>query len=205
MRGMIRGPLFRSSRELQKKYHPVNEVKEFESTPLTLETDGTERVTYNLRIDAPSFRHGAASEHRDSLYTVLCYFHSIATNHERFNVHFPYVSYSLNKNASKDMWHKLEAHCNRRARCIEEFRVELESVEVLRSQAVEKELRRLVDDMLSTAYRMPGEIERIAEVKGPESACECFHRATDNSSAESLSQMYVSTCIIRNDCIHESV
>lgn len=64
--------------------------------------------------------------------------------------------------------------------------MELENVEVLRSQAVEKELRCLVDDMVSTAYRMPGEIERIAEVKGPENACKFSHRNTDNDSAENL-------------------
>lgn len=105
------------------------------------------------------------------------------------------------------MWHKLEAQCNRRARCIEEYRVELENVEVLRSQAVEKELRRLVDDMVSTAYRMPGEIERIAEVKGPENAYKCFrrrNRTADNDSEEKLSHKYVCTCIIRAVHLHES-
>lgn len=64
----------------------------------------------------------------------------------------------------QEMWSKLEAQCNRRSRCIEKFREALEAVEVLRSGAVGEELRRLVDDMVSIACKMPHEIERIAEV-----------------------------------------
>lgn len=64
------------------------------------------------------------------------------------------------------MWSKLEAHCNRRSSRIQEFREGLERVENLRSEAVGRELRRLVDDMVSIACRMPNEIERIAEVGG---------------------------------------
>lgn len=41
----------------------------------------------------------------------------------------------------------------------------MEGVETLRSEAVGGELRRLVDDMVSIACRMPDEIERIAEVR----------------------------------------
>lgn len=64
------------------------------------------------------------------------------------------------------MWSELEAHCNRRSSRIQEFREGLEHVENLRSEAVGRELRRLVDDMVSIACRMPNEIERIAEVGG---------------------------------------
>ncbi len=62
------------------------------------------------------------------------------------------------------MWSKLEVLCNRRSSRIQEFREGLERVETLRSAAVGGELRRLVDDMVSIACRMPDEIERIAEV-----------------------------------------
>ncbi|CAM9400850.1 unnamed protein product [Ectocarpus fasciculatus] len=63
----------------------------------------------------------------------------------------------------EEMWSKLEAQCNRRSSRIQEFREGLERVEILRSEAVGGELRRLVDDMIAIAYRMPDEIERIAE------------------------------------------
>lgn len=63
------------------------------------------------------------------------------------------------------MWSKLEAQCNRRSSRIQEFREGLERVEILRSEAVGRELRRLVDDMIAIAFRMPDEIERIAEVR----------------------------------------
>lgn len=63
------------------------------------------------------------------------------------------------------MWSKLEAQCNRRSSRIQEFREGLERVEILRSEAVGGELRRLVDDMIAIACRMPDEIERIAEVR----------------------------------------
>ena len=62
------------------------------------------------------------------------------------------------------MWSKLEVQCNRRSSRIHEFRDGLERIETLRSAAVGGELRRLVDDLVSIAYRMPDEIERIAEV-----------------------------------------
>ena len=68
-------------------------------------------------------------------------------------------------NAPKDMWDKLEAQCNRRVHHRQKFQGELEGVEIFRSKVVGRELRRLIDDMVSIAYRMPGEIERIAEVK----------------------------------------
>lgn len=66
----------------------------------------------------------------------------------------------------KEMWSKLEVQCNRRSRRIHEFREGLERIEILRSAAVGGELRRLVDDLVSIACRMPDEIERIAEVGG---------------------------------------
>lgn len=62
------------------------------------------------------------------------------------------------------MWSKLELQCNRRSSRIHEFREGLERIESLRSAAVGGELRRLVDDLVSIACRMPDEIERIAEV-----------------------------------------
>lgn len=62
------------------------------------------------------------------------------------------------------MWSKLEAQCSHRSHCIEEFRASLEAIEILRSEAVGEELRRLVDEMVSIACRMPDEIERLAEV-----------------------------------------
>lgn len=65
----------------------------------------------------------------------------------------------------QDAWCKLEVQCQRRSRCIQEFQDGLEGVETLRSEAVGRELRRLVDDMVSIACRLPDEIERIAEVK----------------------------------------
>ena len=68
------------------------------------------------------------------------------------------------------MWSKLEAQCNHRSRCIEKFRANLEAIEILRSEAVGEELRRLVDKMVSIACRMPDEIERIAEVSAEHSA-----------------------------------
>lgn len=40
----------------------------------------------------------------------------------------------------------------------------MEAIEILRSEAVGEELRRLVDEMVSIACRMPDEIERLAEV-----------------------------------------
>ncbi|CAN0179979.1 unnamed protein product, partial [Ectocarpus sp. 8 AP-2014] len=63
----------------------------------------------------------------------------------------------------EEIWSKLEAQCNRRSSRIQEFREGLERVEILRSEAVGGELRRLVDDMITIAFRMPDEIERIAE------------------------------------------
>ncbi|CAB1112029.1 unnamed protein product [Ectocarpus sp. CCAP 1310/34] len=63
----------------------------------------------------------------------------------------------------EEMWSKLEAQCDRRSSRIQEFRKGLERVEILRSEAVGGELRRLVDDMIAIAFRMPDEIERIAE------------------------------------------
>ncbi|CBJ30237.1 conserved unknown protein [Ectocarpus siliculosus] len=63
----------------------------------------------------------------------------------------------------EEIWSKLEAQCNRRSSRIQEFREGLERVEILRSEAVGGELRRLVDDMIAIAFRMPDEIERIAE------------------------------------------
>ncbi|CAM9256084.1 unnamed protein product [Ectocarpus sp. 12 AP-2014] len=63
----------------------------------------------------------------------------------------------------EEMWSKLEAQCNRRSSRIQQFREGLERVEILRSEAVGGELRRLVDDMIAIASRMPDEIERIAE------------------------------------------
>ncbi|CAM9316736.1 unnamed protein product, partial [Laminaria digitata] len=63
----------------------------------------------------------------------------------------------------EEMWSKLEAQCKHRSHCIEEFRGSLEGIEVLRSGAVGDELRRLVDEMVSIACRMPDEIERLAE------------------------------------------
>ena len=66
----------------------------------------------------------------------------------------------------KEMWSKLEVQCNGRSSRIHEFREGLEHIETLRSAAVGGELRRLVDDLVSIACRMPDEIERIAEVGG---------------------------------------
>eukprot|EP00903_Cladosiphon_okamuranus_P015016 g13894.t1 len=61
------------------------------------------------------------------------------------------------------MWSKLEVQCNRRSTRIHEFQEGLERIETLRSAAVGGELRRLVDDLVAIACRMPDEIERIAE------------------------------------------
>ncbi|CAM9313803.1 unnamed protein product, partial [Hapterophycus canaliculatus] len=63
----------------------------------------------------------------------------------------------------EEIWSELEAQCNRRSSHIQEFREGLERIEALRSEAVGGELRRLVDDMVSIACKMPDEIERIAE------------------------------------------
>ncbi|CAM9618005.1 unnamed protein product [Scytosiphon promiscuus] len=61
------------------------------------------------------------------------------------------------------IWSELETQCNRRSSHVQEFREGLERIEALRSEAVGGELRRLVDDMVSIACKMPDEIERIAE------------------------------------------
>lgn len=63
------------------------------------------------------------------------------------------------------MWSSLHAQCSSRSACIKVFREGLESIERLRSEKVGGELRQLVDDMVAIAFRMPDEVERIAEVK----------------------------------------
>lgn len=75
------------------------------------------------------------------------------------------VSSPPNDEYPKGMWFKLEVQCKERSARIQEFRGGLEGVETQRSDVVGKKLRRLVDDMVSTAYRMPDEIERIVEVQ----------------------------------------
>ncbi|CAM9524177.1 unnamed protein product, partial [Sphacelaria rigidula] len=63
----------------------------------------------------------------------------------------------------EEMWSSLHAQCSSRSTCIKVFREGLERIERLRSEEVGRELRRLVDDMVAIAFRMPDEVERIAE------------------------------------------
>lgn len=85
-----------------------------------------------------------------------------------FYVTYPYVPQPILITAPRciqGMWSRLQVQCFRRSACIKNFRGELEGVERLRSQAVGRELRRLVDDIVAIACRMPDEVERMAEVR----------------------------------------
>lgn len=55
----------------------------------------------------------------------------------------------------------------------------MEGIERLRSEAVGGELRRLVDDMVAIACRMPDEVERVAEVRE-------FRLSGDGSESEDV-------------------
>ncbi|CAM9773169.1 unnamed protein product, partial [Choristocarpus tenellus] len=64
----------------------------------------------------------------------------------------------------EDMWLKLEGMCSNRSAYVKQFGDRLEGVERQRSEAVGLKLRGLVDEMIAIAFRLPEEVEHVAEV-----------------------------------------